>query len=141
MVRSRSLAMVGMMLVGVLGLGACATAPEDKAPDPDTLVRSVTDFHQHLRWRRYTEASAYLREADQGRFLGQVEEDDENFRVVEYEIRSLKLGKDGKSATSKVEIQWLREPDMTVRKDKVEEQWEALDGRWVLVEREVKHVK
>lgn len=130
-------------LVGVVAFvaAACASTPEEQTASPEELVRSVTDFHQHLRWRRYNEASAYLPEADKGRFVGQFEEVDETFRVVEYEIRSVEFGKDGKRATSKVEVQWLREPDMRVHKDKIEERWEAREGRWLLIEREVTHVR
>lgn len=119
---------------------ACATTPEERGPSTNDLYKSVDSFHRHLRWARYPEASAFLEPKQREAFLGQLEELGDRYEIVEYEVKAVEL-QGPKRARSKVEIQWMQEADMRVYKDKINETWEVLDGRWLIVERDVIPIK
>jgi hypothetical protein len=118
---------------GPVGCGA----PQEK----DDLYKNVKAFHQHMRWGRYHEASGFLQTGEREAFLGRHEELGDDFRVVEYEIKSIKVVKVNETAEAEVVLSWIREPDMRVHKDKIVELWQRRDGRWVLAEREVMRKK
>lgn len=126
--------LAAVALLCALALGAC-TSTNDK-PKED-LATNVRAFHNHMRWARYHEASAYLQAADQEAFLGRHEELGDDWRVVEYEIKAVRVTRPDEEAEAEIEVQWIREPDMRVHKDKIIEVWRNLDGHWRVVERRV----
>ncbi len=125
-----------LMLIMAMALGAVACA--GAAPKPEeTLGYNVHMYHQHLRWGRYYEASLFLNDADREHFMGRQEELGDDWRVVEVEVRSIRMTKPNEEAQAEVVIAWTRSPDVTVHKDKVIEVWRLVAGRWQIVEREV----
>ena len=135
MKREKLAVVFGLSLCLSLGAVGCAgSKPKAKS----NLQQNVKAFHQHMRWERYHEASNYLAEGDREAFLGRHDELGDDFRIVEYEIKHLRLVRADEEAEAEVVMSWIREPDMRVHRDKVHEIWRNLDGIWTLVEREVR---
>ncbi len=113
--------------------GCSAAKPKSKTE----LIENVNAYHQHMRWGRYSQAAGFMAEGDQEAFLGRHEALGDDFRVVEIEIKNVRLVRPDEEAEAEVVMAWIREPDMRVHRDKIVEKWRNVDGRWVLVEREL----
>ena len=129
-----------VLLVFVIGFSpllltavGCAGAPKEKS----NLFQNVKAYHRHMRWARYHEASNFLAEGEREAFLGRHEELGDDFRVVEYEIKTIRVVRRDVEAEAEVIMKWIREPDMRVHKDKIVEVWRNLKGHWTLVDKEV----
>lgn len=127
---------VAVMLCAALMMcgSGCAGAEQEKKSN---LGRNVKVFHQHLRWARYYEASLFMPAEEQEVFLGRQEELGEDWRVVEVEIKSLRVIIPEKEAEAEVMIAWTRAPDVVVHRDKVIETWKNIDGHWKVTSRRV----
>lgn len=125
-----------LMLCAALMMGGvgCAGAEQEKKSH---LGQNVKIFHQHLRWARYYEASLFMPADEREVFLGRQEELGEGWRVVEVEIKSLRVITPEKEAEAEVMIAWTRAPDVVVHRDKVIETWKNIDGHWKVVSRRV----
>lgn len=110
-------------------LGGCGTtvSPTDK------VRLTVQTYHNHLRWGRFADASTLLEPKDREEFLGRHDELGDSYKVVELELKSLKF-KSETEVETRVVMQWLREPDMTVRKDKLVETWRQVGDAWLLTD-------
>ena len=115
-----------IVLLGVVG---CGQRTEKK----DDVRLTVQTYHNHLRWGRYAAASTMMDPADREEFLGRHDELGDDYKIVELELRSMKF-KSETEVETKVVIKWLREPNMTVRKDKLLETWVRAGDGWLLTD-------
>ncbi len=125
-----------LMLALSLTLGACETASpvgEDKLD----LQQSLQTFHKNLRWSRYEIASEQLTPAYKQRFLGRYEEMGDDMHFVHLEILKVERVVEDEKSMANVEVlqKWYREPDMTVKTDKIVEIWRRDDIGWRLTDR------
>ncbi len=133
-----ALSSIGMSLVLVgLMVGVCVVSGCNTPGQQSNLYENVNMYHTHMRWARYNQASVYVSPQRREAFLGRHDELGEDYKIVDVEIKDIRMLKDGDTAESEVVVEWLREPNMTVRKDKITERWKNVDGMWLLVEREV----
>ena len=95
-----------------IGVAGCAAGPKEKS----NLFQNVKAYHRHMRWARYHEASNFLAEGEREAFLGRHEELGDDYRVVEYEIKTIRVVRRDVEAEAEVVMSWIREPDMRVRK-------------------------
>jgi hypothetical protein len=129
----------GWLVLSVM-LGLTVACGGGQMSSAGKLQMSVDTFNEHMRWGRYDAASSHLIVKDREAFMGRYDELGEDYKVVDYEVKSVKLQPNG-DAVSETVVKWLREPNMTVKKDKVRETWRYFDGTWLMIEREIEPVK
>lgn len=120
-----------------LGSVACQTGgqrPEQRF-EPDLRA-----FHDHMRWARYDDASAFIPEADRWDFLGEYEEKGKDFEITEYEIRRVDPNPSGNREGPvhvTVWVQFFRLPETRVHERTYRERWRWNDDRkmWEVEER------
>ncbi len=134
----RALSCLLALFLALTSLSACKT-PKEQARN--NLGISVQTYHQHMRWRRWQEASKYLAREDRNEFLGRMDELGDDYKIVSVEIRHIDYKADQPEATSEVVVEWLQEPEMVVHKEKITETWTLHDKVWLLTERDVKEMK
>ena len=124
--------LVGMLLVSTLA--ACGGTQDN----PQRFQRDVTDFHNHLRWGRFDQAEAYMNESTRAEFEGELQQLGAGYQVTEFELRSVTMYDDGKSAQVVVWMQSYRLPSTSVSEETVAETWEYNKelGSWELTKRE-----
>ena len=125
-----------LMLALAITLSACETASpvgEDKLD----LQQSLQTFHKNLRWSRYEIASEQLTPAFKQRFLGRYEEMGDDMHFVHIEVLQVERVVEEEASLANVEVlqKWYREPDMTVKTDKIIEIWRRDDIGWRLTDR------
>jgi predicted small secreted protein len=125
-----------LLLALALTLGACETA-SPVGEDRLDLQQSVQTFHKNLRWSRYEIASEQLTPAFKQRFLGRYEEMGEDMHFVHIEVLQIERVVEEEESLANVEVlqKWYREPDMTVKTDKIIEIWRRDDIGWRLTDR------
>lgn len=129
--------LVWTCLVAALALVGCSNPQQPR----ENLGYSVQTYHQHMRWRRYPMASKFLVPEDRNAFLGRYDELGDDFKVVSIDVRHVEVEPDGISARSEVVVEWLKEPDMKVHKEKWSQTWVLVDKIWLLQEEEIKEIK
>ena len=74
------------------------------------------------------------------RFLGRYEEMGEDLHIISLEVKKVAFENEEKARLAIVELeqQWYREPNMTVKKDKLIERWERTAQGWRLAARMTK---
>ena len=127
----RYLAILAFLVTPML-LPACSTQPSKQ----DDLRLTVQAYHGHLRWGRYTEAASFLPAAEQAEFIGRHDELGDTYRIVELELRSITFPRPNE-AEVQIAMQWIREPDMTVYKDRITEIWHRTEEGWIVVKRQI----
>jgi hypothetical protein len=118
-------------------LCGCQSKPQERA----NLGFSVQTYHQHLRWGRYQQAASFLVPEERNAFLGRHDELGDDYKVMNVEIRHLAPEADPNEASAEVIIEWVREPDMVVHKDKRTQTWVLREGAWLLERDEVEAIK
>lgn len=120
-----------------LGFAGCA-ASQHSADDAVSLRQSVIQFHKNLRWARYEQAAVMTAPSYRENFLGRYEEMGDDFHIVQLEVKKVDFEKDDKKqslAYVQIEQQWYKEPNMTVKKDKIVETWKRNREGWKLTSR------
>lgn len=125
-------ALLAATLTACTVLGGCGT----RINKQDDVRLTVQTYHNHLRWGRYADASGLLEPADREEFLGRHDELGDGYKVVELELKSITF-KSETEVETKVVMKWVREPDMTVRKDKLVETWRRAGDLWLLTQTHV----
>ncbi len=122
-------------LAAALMLAVCACSV--LAPPSASLERTTLDFAERLRWKDLREASAFLDQAQREDFLARFGEGDD-LRMVEVRVERVDLREEEK-ATVYLLVEYYRLPSPTVRKLKIDQEWEYrrsrpnLPGTWVAV--------
>jgi hypothetical protein len=129
--------LVWTLVVVALAASGCSNPQQARG----NLGYSVQTYHQHMRWRRYQQAAKFLIPEDRNAFLGRYDELGDDFKVVSVEVRHVEVEPDGLSASSEVVVEWLKEPDMKVHKEKWSQTWVLVEKIWLLEEEEVKEIK
>ena len=124
-----ALLVISLLFVALCGASGCG----QRINKQDDIKLTVSNYHNHLRWGRYADASNMMDPADREEFLGRHDELGDGYKVVELELKSLSF-KSETEVETKVVMQWLREPNMTVRKDKLVETWHRVGDAWLLTD-------
>lgn len=121
-------------LLTLVLLAGCVTPKAHEDPRTTQELRHVLqDFHMKMRWGLWEQAAQYTTDNYRNEFLGRYEELGEDFKIVDLNIKSVKLGEP--VSTVEVEQEWYVEPDMTVQKKRFIESWVYLAGGWRINER------
>jgi hypothetical protein len=130
------LTFVRVALIATLVIPVAACSSVVRTPE-SVLEEHVNVFHQHLRWGRVSEASGFVEEADREAFLGAYDALGDDYEVTEYEIETIELQDDRRTAVVEVWVQWWRLPSTRVRETTYEEAWEYDEDlrTWRMIER------
>lgn len=79
-------------------------------------------FHGHMRWGRWSEASAFLDESLRADFRGEFDQRGDDFQVTEFEVEGANWT-DSKNCTVTVWMQWYQLPNTRVQEGTWEEDW------------------
>ncbi len=77
-------------IVLVFGLAACGGSARERN---ESLTDDVRSFQDGVRWRRYEIAAEFVPPDRREKFLDGRDENDHDFRVDDYEIERVKVGK------------------------------------------------
>ena len=129
-------ALTTLALAILFMLSACSGA-QPVGEDKMDLKDSVQTFHKNLRWSRYEVASLQLTPSYRQSFLGRYEEMGDDMHFVQLEVLQITREDEGLESKATVEVlqKWYKEPDMTVKTDKIMELWSREKGGWMLTER------
>jgi hypothetical protein len=128
---------IALLLCVTLGVGACA-ASQNSVDDTVALRHSLVNFHKNLRWARYEFAVTQVSPTFRERFLGRYEEMGDAFHITQLEVKKVDFEKDEDKTSMayvRVEQEWYKEPNMTVRKEKFVETWKRERSGWMLSDR------
>ena len=134
--RLRSASLLAVLLLLPTGFVACTSA----RPTPEELLStSLTAFHSHLVFQRYDDAAAFLPPEQREPFRTYYEEQGEDLKFTEFEIRQLELCPDKSCAYVELDLGWYRLPSTSVQRSKMHERWDyaAEYERWTLEEQRV----
>lgn len=125
--------LVAVLLLGLLA-PACANSPTDQSiDDTANLEMSLQVFHRDMRWGRWESAVAMVAPEDRNAFLGRYEELGDDFKIVDLDLKSVQAG--DRVAVVDLEQQSYKEPNPTVKKERIVEVWELRDKAWIVTDR------
>lgn len=113
-------------------LSACAHTPSSTGKE--TLKPTVEGFHQRVRWRDYASAAQYLTPERRDAFekARRAKRDERDLTITDFELEEVRVAPDGKSATVRSRINWIRLPSVTEASEPVESDFVFRDGKWML---------
>ncbi len=125
---------VQTLLLAVLALlSACAAVGTRPGSDLPSILNS---FHHDLRWQYFRKAAARVDPARAREFLDQLEDEEADLHITDWEIREVKPQPDGKRALVRVRLKYYRMPSTVVHDETVLQTWRRTDGGWILVEQQ-----
>lgn len=117
-----------LFLLFSLFLVACAPSQKHLDTKETTdLKPTLADYHMKMKWGLWEQASLYIHPSKRQEFLGRQEELGEEYKIVQIDVKSVKL--DGIRAEVETEIEWYDE-GMVVKKERFIEEWAVLDSQW-----------
>ena len=131
----KKLPIIALLLLTSAGLELLGCSQKGKEDD---FFMCVQNFHADLRFARYGRASKYLSETERNLFDGRVEELGDDFHITEFEVIDIDTDPETGIATVEVKIMWYKLPSMSVKTTVVIEEWELIEGKWVIVSRKEK---
>ena len=96
------------------------------------LNNAIADYNKFVRFQEWDQAGAYLKIDDQDAFTEKMENQEDSFRLTDFEVRDTQPGSDLKSAKVRVIYHYYWLPSITEEKMSVLQRWTWLDNekRW-----------
>ncbi len=98
------------------------------------LNNATLEYNKLVRWQEWEKACEYLKLDAQAAFTEKMENQEETFRLTDFEIKDTRPGSDSKSATVRVLYRYYWLPSITEQKMTVVQRWKWVDGekRWTI---------
>lgn len=127
--RLASIARASVLLAWILGPGACASIVYNRQ---DALVRTVHEYNDGLRWKKFERVMGHLAPDEARRFSPRTGTFGEDYEMADEEVVSIEpKSEDGNKATATVSFSWYDRRLSLLRKAVVVEEWSFTDGRWL----------
>jgi hypothetical protein len=120
----------GFLMVVVCGCAGGMTAQV-------RFDRAVHKYNDALRWKRASVVASFLSDKAATQYLEKHSAFGADYRLLDYEVQSMRPVDQGKKAVSVVQYSWLRLPANVVEKTVLEQQWTEHEGRWKIFKQEV----
>jgi hypothetical protein len=112
---------------------SCASVSNPSGSDLQGVVKR---FHHDLRWKYYHAAAARVVPEHSQDFLENVEDEKNAMNISEWEIRQVKLSKEGAEATIRVRFKYHRMPSTVVQSETAVQVWRKKGKGWFLFSQE-----
>jgi len=111
------------------GLGACVTPSHNRH---EALIRTVHEYNDGLRWKKYERVMGLLSPEEAGRFAARTGTFGEDYEMADEEVVAIEpKNEDGTKATVTVGFSWYDRRLSLLRKAVIVEDWSFTDGRWL----------
>jgi hypothetical protein len=112
---------------------ACAGAytPQEK------LSQTASVYYEAFRWSKVQEMSEFIPTDQRQGFIEGFNDAFRGIRIVDYEIREIKLDKSKKTAAVTFAFSWHPEDDTYVRETVVLDKWASKGGKWYRVGQDI----
>lgn len=109
---------------------ACQSFTQPKGSD---LSGVVDRFHHDLRWEYNEDAAARVDPRRRSEFRDQLEDLSEDLSISDWKVHKVELDPQQERARLRVELRYTQLPSTVLRKEKVREIWQLIDGAWLLM--------
>ena len=121
--------------------GSCLCASVMLACNPSQtplarLQRASVSYYDGLRWKQFGQSAQRIPPLLRQRFIEEREEERERFFVVDYDVAQVELAPSEERARIIVKFTWYRLPSTTLEKTRMLQEWQSLDGTWMLLSQE-----
>ena|GEM_PF-5110569 len=127
---ARSLWVLLMVFVFVCGCGGGMT-PQVR------FDGAVHKYNDALRWKKASIVASFLPDKAASKYLEKHSAFGSDYRLLDYEVQSMRPIEQGKKAVSVVHFSWLRLPANVVEKTLLEQHWTEHKGQWKILKQEV----
>jgi hypothetical protein len=101
----------------------------------DTLVDSVRQYNDGVRWERFAVAAVHVPPKERSTFVDQADERAKELKITDYEV--LKVDpKDDREASVQIKLSWYRASEGLVRETQALQTWEKHGKTWWMVDEE-----
>jgi hypothetical protein len=119
-----ALAPLALALAG----GACTPAQNRQ----DVLLRSVHEYNDGVRWKKYERVMHHLSPEEARRFAARAGTFGDDYEMADEEVVSIEAkNEDRTRADVTVNFSWYDRRRALVRKAVILEEWEFTDGQWL----------
>ena len=101
------------------------------------LDMAVHKYSDALRWKRASVVASFLSDEAGVKYLEKHSAFGDDYRILDFEVQSMRPVEGGKKAISIIRFSWLRLPANVVEKTVLEQHWLDVSGQWKIVKQEV----
>ncbi len=112
----------------LLTLAACPGSPTPG----EELSRSLLAFHEHLRWKRFDKAAAFIKPVDKKKFMALYTPAEDTLQIDEIDVQNIEWVSVTKAKVL-VSVRFFNLPSVTLEKKKWDQRWQNDDGTWWIV--------
>lgn len=109
-------------------LASCASAKQG-----DTLVDSVRQYNDGIRWERFAVAAVHVPPKERSVFLDAADERAHDVKITEYDVVGIEP-KGDREATVQIKMSWYRDSEGTLRETQAMQHWEKHGKTWWMVD-------
>jgi hypothetical protein len=109
-------------------LASCASAKQG-----DTLVDSVRQYNDGVRWERFAVAANHVPAKERATFLDELDERARDVKITEYDVVRIDPVSD-REATVQIKMSWYRDSEGTLRHTQALQTWEKHGKTWWMVD-------
>lgn len=109
-------------------LAGCASAKQG-----DTLVDSVRQYNDGIRWERFAVAAVHVPPKERSVFLDEADERAHDVKITEYDVVGIEP-KGDREAAVQIKMSWYRDSEGTLRETQAMQHWEKHGKTWWMVD-------
>jgi hypothetical protein len=117
-----------MGVLTVLVLASCASAKRG-----DTLVDSVRQYNEGVKWERFAVAANHVPPQERATFLDEADERANDLKITEYDVVRIDP-KNDREATVQIKMAWYRDSEGLLRETQALQSWEKHGKTWWMVD-------
>jgi hypothetical protein len=99
----------------------------------DTLVDSIRQYNDGVRWGRYAVAAVHVPPQERSLFLDQADERAKDLKITDYEVVDV-VTKGADAATVQIKVSWYRDSEGLMRETRAIQSWEKHGKTWWMVD-------
>jgi hypothetical protein len=117
-----------MRAIWFVVLAGCASAKQG-----DTLVDSVRQYNDGVRWERFAVAANHVPPAERATFVDEADERARDVKITEYDVVRIDPVSD-REATVQIKLAWYRDAEGTLKHTQALQTWEKHGKTWWMVD-------
>jgi len=121
-----------ILTLGFVMAAGCPDKQTRTANRRDDLLRCVQDYNEHLSWREFDKAAAYVTSQKRSHFLSWSEPLKRGFTLESFYIKDVEISPSQERAAVVVIRSYIISPSITLTTEEFAQEWIVKDGAWYL---------